>query len=132
MDPHFLILDGPFNKIVSAFETDEKRLRKHARSLEHSYGNLADVISDTESLEKVLLCHHFVNDFAIPKNDLENIPAKMKARLDSLKAENFSKRFIDERYGRLERSILKVLDAVDDSGVKVYLPSMVRDGRITI
>jgi len=131
-DPKFLVLDGPYNKIDAVMGGKSKTAKKAVRALEKSYENLKDVVTRTERLEKVLLCHHFVRGCPMLDNDLTVIPDMLKERLKNTKFYSDTKGFIEKRYDSIGRAIAQLLDDIDDRGIKCYLPGMITDGRIRI
>ncbi|MEM5814204.1 MAG: hypothetical protein QXD77_00080 [Candidatus Aenigmatarchaeota archaeon] len=129
-DPQLLILDGPFHGIMSVPGKNVRQVKKFACDLEKSYKNFRDIVAVTPNLEKVLVCHHFMKGFPLPDNALDRVPNELRERLRKLKVDHETRGIIARRYDGVEKTISRLLDAADDRDVKIYLPSMIKDGRI--
>ena len=131
-DPKFLVIDGPYNNIGSVLGGKSKPAKKAVRALEKSYENLKNIVTGTERLEKMLVCHHFMRSCPELKNDLTVIPDILKERAEATRFDRDTKNFMNARYDSIGRSIARLLDEIDDRGILCYLPSVVSDGRIRI
>ena len=131
-DPTFLVLDGPYNNIMSVLGTEKKQAKKAVRELEKSYDNLRKLVVKSEKMEKIMLCHHFMRNCYMPNNDLTAIPEILKEKISGKRLDSDTKDFIFKKYDSIGRIISRILDELDDQGIQCYIPSLLTDGRLKL
>ncbi|MEM5785333.1 MAG: hypothetical protein QW469_02205 [Candidatus Aenigmatarchaeota archaeon] len=128
-NPNIILLDGPYNDILSVLGNGNKQVKKSISELKKSYENLYKIISKTTDLKEIILMHHFMRNIEI-KNDIQNIPEYLKDKICNNKIENKFKEHTLLICNKIEEYILSILDKCDDKEIEIYTPSILKNETI--